>query len=86
MQQIVFPTNQNTLAKWKKRTSVTDVQTGPTEPSPTVLAPCEEAIVVAFRWHTLRALDACLYTLQPTVPHLSRAALHRSCHGTGLQS
>jgi PAS domain-containing protein len=31
----------------------------------------------AFRRHTLLPLDDCLYALQPTIPHLSRSALHR---------
>ena len=37
----------------------------------------EEAIVVAFRRHTLLPLDDCLYALQPTIPHLRRSSLHR---------
>jgi IS30 family transposase len=31
----------------------------------------------AFRRHTLPPLDDCLYALQPSLPHLSRSALHR---------
>jgi transposase InsO family protein len=38
----------------------------------------DEAIVVAFRRHTLLPLDDCLYALQPTIPHLTRSSLHRS--------
>jgi hypothetical protein len=37
----------------------------------------EEAIVVAFRRHTLLPLDDCLYALQASIPHLSRSSLHR---------
>ncbi len=37
----------------------------------------EEAVVVAFRKHTLLPLDDCLYALQPTIPHLTRSSLHR---------
>lgn len=37
----------------------------------------EEAIIVAFRRHTLLPLDDCLYALQATIPHLSRSSLHR---------
>jgi hypothetical protein len=37
----------------------------------------DEAVIVAFRRHTLLPLDDCLYALQPTIPHLSRSALHR---------
>jgi len=32
-----YAINQKTVAKWKKRTSVTDVPTGPKEPRSTVL-------------------------------------------------
>lgn len=37
----------------------------------------EEAVVIAFRQHTLLPLDDCLYALQPTIPHLTRSTLHR---------
>ena len=63
--------NQKTVAKWKKRTAVADLPTGPREPHSTVLSSDEEAIIVAFRRHTLLPLDDCLYALQPTIPHLS---------------
>jgi transposase len=77
--------NQKTVAKWKNRTSVTDVPTGPKEPRSTVLSIEEEAIIVAFRKHTLLPLDDCLYALQPTIPHLTRSSLHRCLqrHGIG---
>ena len=69
--------NQKTVAKWKKRTSVSDLPTGPKEPKSTVLSIEEEAVIVAFRKHTLLPLDDCLYALQPTIPHLTRSSLHR---------
>ena len=77
--------NQKTVAKWKKRVSVADLPTGPREPKSTVLSIEEEAIIVAFRKHTLLPLDDCLYALQPTIPHLSRSSLHRCLqrHGIG---
>src|SRR4051794_12289387 len=53
--------NPKTVAKWKKRPSVQDERTGPKDPRSTVLTPKEEAIVVAFRRHTLFPLDDCLY-------------------------
>jgi hypothetical protein len=37
----------------------------------------EEAVIVAFRRHTLLPLDDCLYALQATIPHLTRSSLHR---------
>lgn len=50
--------NQKTVAKWRKRSSVADLPTGPKEPKSTVLSIEDEAIVVAFRRHTLLPLDA----------------------------
>src|SRR5664279_5595901 len=77
--------NQKTVAKWKKRSSVADLRTGPKEPKSTVLSAEEEAIIVAFRRHTLLPLDDCLYAPQPTIPHLTRSSLHRCLqrHGIG---
>jgi transposase InsO family protein len=77
--------NQKTVAKWKKRASVADLPTGPKQPKSTVLSIEEEAIIVAFRRHTLLPLDDCLYALQPTIPHLTRSSLHRCLqrHGIG---
>src|SRR5450631_77878 len=69
--------NQKTVAKWKNRASVADLPTGPKQPTSTVLSIEEEAIVVAFRKHTLLPLDDCLYSLQATIPHLTRSSLHR---------
>jgi transposase len=73
-----------TIAKWKARTSVSDLPTGPKEPRSTVLSVEEEAVVVAFRKHTLSPLDDCLYALQPTVPHLTRSSLHRCLKRHGI--
>jgi hypothetical protein len=50
----------------------------------TVLSGQEEAMVVAFRKHTLLPLDDCLYALQPTIPHLSRSARHRCFQRHGI--
>jgi transposase InsO family protein len=77
--------NQKTVAKWRKRTSVADLPTGPKEPRSTVLSVEEEAVIVAFRRYTLLPLDDCLYALQPTIPHLTRSSLHRCLqrHGIG---
>ena len=69
--------NPKTVAKWKKRPSVQDERTGPKQPRSTVLSIEEEAIVVAFRRHTLLPLDDCLSALQATLPHLTRSSLHR---------
>jgi hypothetical protein len=72
-----FGINQKTVAKWKKRSSLADLPTGPKNPHSSVLSLEEEAIIVAFRKHTLLPLDDCLYALQPTIPRLSRSSLHR---------
>ena len=69
--------NQKTVAKWRKRTSVADIPTGPKDAKSTVLTLDEEAIIVAFRRHTLLPLDDCLYSLQPSIRHLTRSSLHR---------
>jgi len=69
--------NQKTVAKWKKRTSVADLPTGPKDAKSTVLSLDEEAMIVTFRRHTLLPLDDCLYALQPTIPHMTRSSLHR---------
>jgi len=76
--------NQKTVAKWKQRSSVADLPTGPKAPKSTVLSIEDEAIVVAFRRHTLLPLDDCLYALQPTIPHLTRSSLHRCLQRHGI--
>jgi transposase InsO family protein len=43
----------------------------------TVLSAEQEAVVIAFRRHTLLPLDDCLYALQATIPQLTRSSLHR---------
>ena len=72
-----YGVNPKTVAKWKKRESVDDAPMGPKERRSKVLTKEEEALVVAFRRHTLLPLDDCLYALQATIPHLTRSSLHR---------
>jgi len=76
--------NQKTVAKWKKRSSTADLKTGPKEPRSTILSVEDEAVIVAFRRHTLLPLDDCLYALQPTIPHLTRSSLHRCLQRHGI--
>lgn len=76
--------NQKTVRKWRNRPSVADLPTGPKDPRSTVLSVEEEAIVVAFRRHTLLPLDDCLYALQATIPHLTRSSLHRCLQRHGI--
>jgi transposase InsO family protein len=76
--------NPKTVAKWKKRTSAADRPTGPKQAKSTVLSPEDEAIIVAFRRHTLLPLDDCLYALQAPIPHLTRSSLHRCLQRHGI--
>jgi transposase-like protein len=76
--------NAKTVAKWKRRTTTADAPMGPKTPRSTVLSREEEALVVAFRKHTLLPLDDCLYALQATIPHLTRSALHRCLKRHGI--
>jgi Integrase core domain len=76
--------NPKTVAKWKKRTHVEDAPMGPKQPRSTVLSQEEEAMIIAFRRHTLLPLDDCLYALQATIPHLTRSALHRCLQRHGI--
>ena len=76
--------NPKTVAKWRRRSSsVCDAHMGPREPRSTVLSKEEEALIVAFRKHTLLPLDDCLYALQATVPHLTRSS-HRCFQRHGI--
>jgi transposase-like protein len=59
--------NPKTVSKWRQRRSLVDHKTGPKTPRSTVLSIEEEAIIVAFRRHTLLPLDDCLYALQATI-------------------
>jgi transposase InsO family protein len=76
--------NPKTVAKWKRRARTADAPMGPKEPCSTVLSKEEEAVVVAFRRHTLLPLDDCLYALQATIPQLTRSSLHRCLQRNGI--
>jgi len=76
--------NPKTVAKWRKRATVEDLKTGPKVPRSTTLTEAEEAAIIAFRRHTLLPLDDCLYALQPSIPHLTRSALHRCLQRNGI--
>jgi transposase-like protein len=79
-----YDLNPKTVAQWRKRTQVRDAPMGPKQPRSTVLTLEEEALMVAFRKHTLLPLDDCLYALQATLPHLTRSALHRCLQRHGI--
>jgi hypothetical protein len=79
-----YAVNPKTVAKWKRRSFVHDAPMGPKAPRSTVLTPEQEAICVAFRRHTLLALDDCLYALQSSIPGLTRSSLHRCFQRHGI--
>ncbi len=79
-----FGVSPTTVQKWCKRSTAVGAPMGPKEPRSTVLTPEEEAMVVAFRRHTLLPLDDRLYGLQPTIPHLTRSSLHRCLERHGI--
>ena len=79
-----YGVSPTTVQKWRKRATTVDAKMGPKQARSTVLTPDEEAIVVAFRRHTLLPLDDCLYGLQPTIPHLTRSSLHRCLERHGI--
>ena len=60
--------NLKTVVKWEKRESTADRRAGPTISRWTVLSVEQEAIIVAFRKHTLLPLDDCLYAHPATIP------------------
>jgi transposase InsO family protein len=49
-----------------------------------VLSQEEEAMVVAFRRHTLLPLDDCLYALLPAIQNLTRSSVHRCLQRHGI--
>ncbi len=63
--------NPKTVRKWRKRNTVEDHKTGPGQPRPTLLGEDEEALIVAFRRHTLLPLDDCLHALKPRPSRIS---------------
>ena len=60
------------------------MQTGPSKPRSTILSDDEEAAIMAFRRHTLLPLDDRLHALQPSIPHLTRSALHHCLRRYGI--
>ena len=79
-----YGVSPTTVQKWRKRQTVADQPMGPKQPRSTVLSLEEEAVIVAFRRHTLLPLDDCLYALQATIPHLTRSSLHRCLQRHGI--
>lgn len=69
--------NPKIVAKWKKRTAIKDLPTGPEDAHSTVLT--------AFRKHTLLPLDDCFYALQTTLLHMTRSSLLAACDEHGIE-
>jgi len=76
--------NAKTVAKWRNRATVEDAPMGPRHAHLTALSAEQEAAIVPFRQQTLLPLDDCLYALQPSIPHLTRSALHRCLRRHGI--
>ena len=76
--------NPKTVAKWKRRTSVHDLPTGPQPAKSTTRSSEEEAIIVVFRRQTVLPLDDCLYAWQATIPHLTCSSWHRCLQRHGI--
>jgi len=72
-----FNVNPKTIVKWRNREDTKDLPMGPKKIKSTILSDAEEEAIVAFRKMTELPLDDVLYSLQETIPHLSRSSLHR---------
>lgn len=72
-----FNVNPKTIEKWRKRESTKDLPMGPKNVRSTVLSEAEEEAIVAFRKLTQLPLDDVLYSLQDSIPKLTRSSLHR---------
>jgi hypothetical protein len=62
------PANVKAVARWCRRDKVKDTQMGPKKACSTVPTTDEEAVIVAFRRHTLLPLDDCLMPFNPRFP------------------
>ena len=79
-----YGVSPTTVQKWRGRETTTDARMGSKKVRSTVLSREDEAIIVAFRRHTLLPLDDCLDGLQPMLPHLTRSSLHRCLERHGI--
>jgi hypothetical protein len=73
-----------TVQRWRRRRTTADAAMGPKQARSPVLTLEQEALIVAFRRHTLLPLDDCLYALQPSIPELTRSSLHRCLQRHGI--
>jgi hypothetical protein len=76
--------NRKTIAKWKAREFISDERMGPKNPRSSLLTPHDEAVILAYRWHTRLALDDAHFRLKRLMPKLSRSTLYRCLKRYGL--
>jgi hypothetical protein len=69
------------VAKRRKRATVEDLKTGPRARHSTTLPKPKRQWLSRSGGTPLLPLDDCLYASQPTIPHLTRPALHRAFSG-----
>ena len=79
-----YGVNPKTIQKWRTRAFVHDAPMGPKIIRSKSLSQIEKAVVVAFRGFTQLPLDDCLYSLQDSIPHLTRSSLHRCLQRHGV--
>jgi hypothetical protein len=73
-----------TVQKWRKCETTDDMSMWPAAPHSTTLSLEREAMIDAFRRHTLLPLDDCLYALEPSIPGLTRSSLHGCLQRHGI--
>ena len=70
--------------KWKKRDFVHDAPRGENRRHSTVLSRQEEALIVAFRKHTLLPHGRLFILLTKTIPKLNRSNIYRCLKRHGI--
>ncbi len=70
-----YSISPTTVQKWRKRETTVDMPIGPAELRSTTLSLEQEAMIVAFRRHTLLPLDDRLYAIRPSITRLTRSFL-----------
>lgn len=76
--------NEKTVRKWRSRSSVEDVPTGPNVRKSTVLSAVEEAAIVSLQVRARLPVDDIYIALKDVIPHLSRSRLHRCLQRHGI--
>ena len=79
-----YSVNRKTIAKWKARDFESDQRMGPKNRRASPLPQKDEAIVLAYRWHTRLALNDVHFRLRRLMPKLTRSKLYRCLKRYGL--